>query len=132
MNTPDDIHNYGKRLLPYIVDERARVGYERPYAIYPISRDPMEGLRSVSYARLSNAVNRACWWLESVLSEEQKKDSAFAYLGPNDLRYAILVLASIKTGRKVYGLFWLESNLSNLKLIENADSDLFVTKHYRC
>jgi hypothetical protein len=81
-----NITSYGKRLLPHIVDERAKAGYERPYAMYPISepqsstpshtintypldiprpstatsRDASNKFQSISYARLSNAVNRVC------------------------------------------------------------------------
>jgi acyl-coenzyme A synthetase/AMP-(fatty) acid ligase len=105
MNIPHDVTTYGKRLLPHIVDQRAKSGYERPYAMYPVSRDPSEGFQNISYARLSNAVNRACWWLESELSQKDEKENSFAYLGPNDLRYAIFVLATIKTGRKVSAPF---------------------------
>jgi hypothetical protein len=50
---------------------------------------------------LANAVNRASWWLEKTLTSEEEKENAFVYLGPNDLRYLILVLATMKTGRKV-------------------------------
>ena len=101
MATTHDITNFGRRLLPHIVDERARSGYERPYALFPRSRDPSEGFQSISYACLANAVNRACWWLDAELSRDDEKEHPFAYLGPNDLRYIIFVIATMKTGRKV-------------------------------
>jgi hypothetical protein len=96
-----DITSIGRRLLPHIIDERAKTGYERPYALYPRTKDPADGLKAISYARLANAINRASWWLEKELPRAEEKQHAFAYLGANDLRYVVFVLATIKTGRKV-------------------------------
>jgi hypothetical protein len=96
-----DITSIGRRLLPHIIDERAKNGYERPYALYPLTKDPADGFKAISYARLANAINRASWWLEKELPRAEEKQHAFAYLGANDLRYVVFVLATIKTGRKV-------------------------------
>jgi hypothetical protein len=96
-----DITSIGRRLLPHIIDERAKAGYKRPYALYPRTKDPAAGFKAISYARLANAINRASWWLEKELPRAEEKQHAFAYLGANDLRYAVFVLATIKTSRKV-------------------------------
>jgi acyl-coenzyme A synthetase/AMP-(fatty) acid ligase len=104
--TPD-ITSYGKRLFPHIIDARAKSGYERPYALYPRTKDPADGFQEISYARFANAVNRAAWWLDENLRETGEKENAFAYFGPSDLRYAIFVLATMKTGRKVFYFFFL-------------------------
>jgi acyl-CoA synthetase (AMP-forming)/AMP-acid ligase II len=96
-----DITTYGKRLLPHIIDERAKTGYGRPFALFPRSKVPGAGFRAVSYAQLANAVNRAAWWLEATTTQDEEKERPVAYLGPNDLRYIIFVLATMKTGRKV-------------------------------
>lgn len=101
MDPNHDITTFGKRLLPHIVDERARTGYERPFALYPRSKVPGQGFKSVSYAQLANAVNRAAWWLEVSITGDEEKNRPVAYMGPNDLRYVILVLATMKANRKV-------------------------------
>jgi acyl-CoA synthetase (AMP-forming)/AMP-acid ligase II len=88
-----DITTFGKRLLPHIVDERARNGYKQPFALFPRSKVPGQGLRAVSYARLANAVNRVAWWLESTITQDEEKERPVAHLGPNDLRYVIFLLA---------------------------------------
>lgn len=92
---------YGERLLPNIVDQRARSGYDRPVAMFPKSHDVAAGFRTVSYVQLANAVNRACWWLEETMPSPEEKEGTFAYFGPNDLRYLIFLLATMKTSRKV-------------------------------
>lgn len=96
-----DVTTFGRRLLPHIIDERARVGYDRPYALYPRNKNPNNGFRSISYSQIANAINRAAWWLEGILGNEEEKENSFVYLGPNDLRYVILVVATMKTERKV-------------------------------
>jgi hypothetical protein len=100
-STHGDTSN-GERLLPHVIDDKAKSGYSRPFAMYPRSRDIDQGFQSISYSRISNAINRACWWLESSISKEEKKENYFAYLGPNDLRYVIFLAATMKTGRQVF------------------------------
>jgi acyl-coenzyme A synthetase/AMP-(fatty) acid ligase len=118
MESSYDTTNYGKRFLPCIIDQRAESGYAKPYAIFPRSEDPSEGFRSVSYVQLANAVNRLCWWMNSDASHMDGKGSTFAYMGPNDLRYLIFVLAAMKTGRKVSGM----PQQINIKLINSRYS----------
>jgi acyl-CoA synthetase (AMP-forming)/AMP-acid ligase II len=125
-----DITAYGKRLLPHIVDERARSGYQRPFALYPHSKVLGEGFRAVSYAQLANAVNRAAWWLEAKITRDEEKEKPVAYLGPNDLRYIIFLLATMKTGRKVN--YELCTRLGSENTERNADFVPFPEKHCRC
>lgn len=101
MAASPDTTTVGKRLLPHIIDARAKSGYQRPYALYPRTKDPADGFHAISYAQFANAVNRMAWWLEEHLSEEGEKENPFTYFGPNDLRYIIFALATWKTGRKV-------------------------------
>jgi acyl-CoA synthetase (AMP-forming)/AMP-acid ligase II len=99
-----DFETSGKRLLPHVVDGRVASGYARPFAMYPRTRDPADGFQSISYARMANAINRVRWWIESELLQPDEKKYPFAYMGTNDLRYIIFLLAIIKTGRKVLTL----------------------------
>ncbi|CZS91474.1 related to nonribosomal peptide synthetase MxcG (component of the myxochelin iron transport regulon) [Rhynchosporium graminicola] len=101
MSTSNDTPRYGKRLLPQIIDERAKSGYSRPFAMYPKSTDSSAGFHSISYARVANAVNRLAWWLDSSMPDDEEKEVPFAYFGPNDLRFVIYLMAVMKTGRKV-------------------------------
>jgi hypothetical protein len=58
-------------------------------------------LSPTSYARFVNVVNRDACGLTNTWGRLGKKDDAFAYFSPNDLRYAAFVLAGLKTGRRV-------------------------------
>nr|ASK38699.1 putative nonribosomal peptide synthetase-like protein [Paecilomyces divaricatus] len=97
----DSTPEYGKRFLPHMIDERAASGHSRPYAYIARSPHPQDGFEEVSYARLANAINRASWWVVNELTPLTGENGVFAYMGPNDLRYLILSVAAIKTGRKM-------------------------------
>jgi hypothetical protein len=98
---------YGERLFPQIVDERAKGGYERPFAMVSKTPKPSEGVEIVNYNSPANAVNRVCWWLDAEFPRVEERENAFAYFGPNGLQYIIFFLATWKTGRKVSGDFYM-------------------------
>ncbi|KAI0415689.1 hypothetical protein F5X98DRAFT_364957 [Xylaria grammica] len=75
-------------LIPNTI--RRRGARLRPYATIV----GVDGSRqSVSFADLENCSNRASWFLESIPGEK------VLYMGPNDIRYAIWLIAAIKTGK---------------------------------
>ena len=86
---------------PRLVDRRADSGYPRLFAYVARSRNPQDGFLEISYACLANAINRAPWWIVNELSDSIEENEVFAYFGPNDLRYLIFSVASMKTRRRV-------------------------------
>jgi acyl-coenzyme A synthetase/AMP-(fatty) acid ligase len=82
-----------------IIDNRAKNNHQRPFFILPHSKSPEDGYRNISYRQISNAINRAAWWLDKNLSTVDKAEP-YAYFGPLDLRYIILMLGSVKAMRK--------------------------------
>ena len=91
---------YGKRLVPVIVDERAKEEPRRTWGEMPRSSNLADGYRTIDYATVANAINKAAHWLDSSL-EKPKPFETCAYIGSNDFRYYILMVAAVKTGRKV-------------------------------
>lgn len=79
----------------HLLEQRARNGHVRPFAVIPKSKNLSEGFTEVTYELLANAVNRACWWLEDVTGGP-KPGTRFSWSGPNDLRYILLLLAAMK------------------------------------
>lgn len=96
--------NYGRRLVPVIIDEAAKNTPERIYASIPKSADLSEGFKDINYRTFANAINRASFWLDLHLAKGGISEK-FAYTGPKDLRYTVLTVAAIKTGREVCGIF---------------------------
>ncbi|KAJ9348646.1 putative NRPS-like enzyme [Paecilomyces variotii] len=97
----ENSQEYGKRLFPHIIDERAQLGYSRPFAYIAKSPHAQDGFEEISYRRLANAINRASWWIVNNPSPLLSEGGIFAYVGSNDLQYLILAVAAVKTGRKI-------------------------------
>ena len=100
-STTIDRPDYGRRLIPSLIDEKA---FSTPHGVYcylPRTSSIEDGFRPIDFQTLANAINTCAWWLEA---EVGKCDaySTLAYLGPSDLRNIILIVASIKTGHKVF------------------------------
>lgn len=88
-------------LLPHIIDQRAENDPHRAIAAIPVP-SPAAGYTwcDVTYQEFSNAINGAAWLIHKELGSTTELNT-LAYIGPNDLRYAILVLAAVKAGFKL-------------------------------
>ncbi|KAJ4469284.1 hypothetical protein J3R30DRAFT_1587016 [Lentinula aciculospora] len=90
-------------LLPIALSSLAEDTPDRVYACIPKSDDlERDGFRDVTYRQLLNAVDAIAWWLDEEVFGNEKRGQVFTYIGPRDLRYAIFLLASIKTGRVLF------------------------------
>lgn len=94
---------YGERLLANIVDEYATYEPERVFVYQPYSSNLEDGYRPVTFRETSRAVNHlARELLQQSQDASYEKDSfpTVAYIGPSDVRYAIVMLACIKAHRQ--------------------------------
>lgn len=103
MTQADFLSNAGQRLFPHIVDDVARSNPERSLGVIPKGADVSDGFQEVTAAKLAYAVNVVSWWIENEIGRATQEQT-IAYMGSNDIRYLIFILASMKTGYKV-GLF---------------------------
>lgn len=97
-----------KQLLCHIVDERtlsASASQAQPFCIHPVSSDLEDGWRDVTFQDLATAVNNLSWWIEKNIGQSSSRSEPVAYLGINDIRYTIFILACMKTGYVVGSLF---------------------------
>jgi len=91
---------YGSRLLPQVLDDLAASKPERIYASLPKTFNLKDGFRDVTVLQISRAVNAIAWWLEKEIGRSSTFETV-SYLGPPDIRYAIVFLAAVKCGYKV-------------------------------
>lgn len=90
-----------RQLLCHLVDERAQTQPNAVYSEIPYSASNYDGgFRKVTYANFANAINGLAHWIKSTLGQGENFDT-LAYIGPNDLRYNIVLLAAVKAGYKV-------------------------------
>ncbi|KAK7885322.1 hypothetical protein LTR67_010500 [Exophiala xenobiotica] len=90
---------HGERLIPHIVDAYAQSNPERAYALVPSYLGGRMEYRKITMRDMSNAVNRAAWWLRANLGESTNFET-LSYMGPADIRYGIFFIAAIKAGYK--------------------------------
>jgi acyl-CoA synthetase (AMP-forming)/AMP-acid ligase II len=90
--------DWRNELVPDIVDHLAKVSPDAPYAMYPNSPTTYDdGYLTVTYKDFANAINGFAWWLNETLGPSENFD-VVAYVGPNDIRYAALLLGAVKAG----------------------------------
>lgn len=107
--------NCGRRLLPVVIDERARDEPTRPWASIPLDDwDLTQGYEDVSYRQLARAIHQLAWFIEGSMGGRSTTFETVAYLGVPDIRYHMMEMAVCKTGYKV--LFSSQLNSLNVHL----------------
>lgn len=89
-----------RRLLTNAVDDLATLCPSDVFCLHPISRDISDGWRIVTFKTLANAANNLAWWIANSIGESKSLE-VLSYSGTNDIRYAIFILACLKTGHVV-------------------------------
>lgn len=94
------------QLLPHNLFNIAEKYPQTTYAEFP--RNPLninEGYRPITFAEVANAVHAVAWWIEQNMGKLEDVDKVrketLVYIGPNDIRYAVLCLGSVMCGYKV-------------------------------
>jgi acyl-coenzyme A synthetase/AMP-(fatty) acid ligase len=83
-----------------MIDDRATETPDRVFCEILEDNWRNTGSRQITYAEIVRAVNRLCWWLEEKIGVP-KESGSFVYVGDNDLRYVLVLIASQKTQRQV-------------------------------
>jgi acyl-CoA synthetase (AMP-forming)/AMP-acid ligase II len=114
---------YGTRLLPSLIDEIATTTPDRVYASVPRDdKDISQEFKNITYAEFAQAIDALSWWLDETLGKADHTFPTFAYFGPRDLGYCVVVVAAAKVGRKVL----LASHLAS------ADAQQFLLESMEC
>lgn len=81
---------YGRRLIPHIIDDFAESEPEREAFQVPRSSDPKDGWRAITWGGYANAVNHVARRIIDICGEPEKDAfPTIAYIGPNDARYVV-------------------------------------------
>lgn len=92
--------SYGRRLLVTILDETAKVTPDKPIASVPRTPDLTDGWRDISFREIAHAVDELAWWFHETVGASKNSETVI-YMGINDIRYMVFILAAIKVGLKV-------------------------------
>lgn len=91
---------YGLKLLVTLIEEKAALIPSHTWLRFPGEDWENNGYTTVTWRQYLNGINKVAHWLDETLGKSTDND-AVAYSGPNDIRYALVWLAVIKTGRKL-------------------------------
>ncbi|KAL9476143.1 hypothetical protein ACSS6W_005984 [Trichoderma asperelloides] len=92
------------RSIINIIEDDAASDPNRPFIFVPRSTQPQDGWEPVTYKQLTNAVNHVAHIITQMVSNDIQKDHfpTIGYIGPNDVRYIILMLACMKAKCQVF------------------------------
>ncbi|KAH6622020.1 hypothetical protein C7974DRAFT_473418 [Boeremia exigua] len=114
--------------VPDYIDEASQSSPNDTWAIVPRSPTSLDqGWQHFSYADLARAVDSLAWWLEKNLGVAQHQGQTVGYMGANDLRYLVVLAATMKVG--YVPLFTSPRNsLDGQKfLVEKTNCKIFLT-----
>ncbi|KAJ5775491.1 NRPS-like enzyme [Penicillium nucicola] len=115
------------QILPQLVDDIAQSEPDRLFCIHPVFQDRTDEWRHITFKDLSKAINHVAWWIDARLSiKNLGKQQVLAYVGTNDLRYAVFVLACMKTGNMALLVSTRNSLLANQHLFEATNCSVLV------
>mgnify|MGYP005988557285 CR=1 FL=1 len=119
------VSNFGERLLPSLVDEIAANDPTRVLYSVTKTKDPADGFQDITAAEFAQAVDRCAWHLHDSLGPGENFPTIM-YMGPQDLVYGILVLASNKAGYKLLLNSPRNTLEAHLSLLEQTDCHVFL------
>lgn len=95
------IPNIGTRTMAHAIDELAETDPGKRVCRMPESPDNPRVFFDLGIQTLAHAVNYMSWWIEKEFGKGDSYNETVAYLGANDVRYLVMVVACNKTGYKV-------------------------------
>ncbi|KAF4122906.1 Acyl-CoA synthetase (AMP-forming)/AMP-acid ligase II [Geosmithia morbida] len=116
------VGDYGRRMLPCIIDEKARKTPDTVIYSVAKTRNPADGFIDITAKCYANAVNRCARHLEKNLGR-QEGFPTLSYMGPQDLVYCIVIPAAIKAGYKPLLSSPRNSVEAHLSLLEKTKCD---------
>ncbi|GAP86953.1 putative nonribosomal peptide synthetase [Rosellinia necatrix] len=119
--------DYGRRLLPHVVDHIARTDPQRECFSIPRTSDPKDGWKIVTFKQYANAINHVARRITELSGPAQAGTfPTIAYVGPNDARYVVLTLAAVKAGYKALFISPRNSQEGQLSLFEKTDCHILT------
>lgn len=89
-----------QRQLATTIDESAEKNPSQRFAVIPHENEVKNEYQELSMKDLAQAVNFMCWWIEDTIGQAQSRET-LAYMGANDVRYFVFMIACQKTGYQV-------------------------------
>jgi acyl-CoA synthetase (AMP-forming)/AMP-acid ligase II len=94
--------DYGRRLLLEVLEDKSVQEPDVPWIKVPRTSDLSSGWEDITYGQAAKAVDFTAHKIVELCGHAQPdKFPVIAYIGPNDVRYHIMMLAAGKAGYQV-------------------------------
>ncbi|KAF7536709.1 hypothetical protein G7054_g4294 [Neopestalotiopsis clavispora] len=120
---------FGERLLPAIIDDVARNDPSKEVFQIPNSTNPRDGWKAISYGTYASAINHVAYqFVEQFGKPLPGTFPTIAYIGSNDVRYLVIMVAAIKAGYKAKAFFISprNSHQGQIHLFKQTDCRIIV------
>ncbi|GIZ41605.1 hypothetical protein CKM354_000490400 [Cercospora kikuchii] len=99
VDPPNDAHNSPREVesLPLVLENLARDYPNHVFTKIPLDEDLTAGWRDITYRDLADAANALARWIVREIGIGTRNDVA-AYIGINDMRYAVAQIGLIRAG----------------------------------
>ncbi|ORY16213.1 transferase family protein-like protein [Clohesyomyces aquaticus] len=119
---------YGKRLIPQILDELASTNPDRIIFSIASFKDGSHAFRDISARTFAKAVDKTAWWLHNQVGTPASIQTA-GYIGPHDIRHILLTYGCVKAGYAALYLSPKNSVEGALAVLKAADCNIWVKPH---
>ncbi|KAJ5280023.1 hypothetical protein N7478_005395 [Penicillium angulare] len=123
---------HGLRNFVDVIDELALNEPNRTIVSIPRSSNAKDGWKDLGASEYANAINRLAHWIVDQFGRAKENDyPTVAYIGPNDVRYLIVLVATIKAGYKALFISPRNNIESQMSLFEATDCQFILhTEEY--
>lgn len=118
---------YGRRVIPNIIDDHARQEPDQEAFQIPQSSDPKDGWKVVTWKQYANSINHIARRI--IETSGRPKEGTFptiAYIGPNDVRYVVIMVAAVKAGYKALFISPRNSQEGQINLFDKTECRIMV------
>ncbi|RKK83323.1 hypothetical protein BFJ68_g15631 [Fusarium oxysporum] len=120
-NTPAS--NSQHRAVISLIENIASEDPTRPFTYIPVSSDPKDGWKAVTFEQLAHAIDYLAHNISKSTVNSNNEFPTVAYIGPNDVRYPMMLLACIKSSCKALFISPRNTTAVQLSLFEATDCD---------
>ncbi|KAI0502776.1 hypothetical protein F5B22DRAFT_652741 [Xylaria bambusicola] len=125
LHATTSFNEYGRRLLPHVIDDIAKKDPNREAFMSPRSNNPEDGWAITTFSSYANAINRCAHEIVNRHGEAtQGEFPTIAYIGPQDARYLVIVIAAIKAGYKVLLISPRNTQQAQISLFEKTNCSI--------
>ncbi|KAF5671682.1 nonribosomal peptide synthetase [Fusarium heterosporum] len=103
------------------IDKIASEDPTRPFTWIPATDNPRDGWKAVTFLQLTNAINHLAHAIFNMTKGSADEFPTVAYIGPNDVRYPMMLLACVRAGCKAFFISPRNTTAVQLSLFEATD-----------